>query len=624
MDIAAEIISDLIKNMTTKLLTSCSDVIRDQAKKLSIDLHITFKTYLKKSIEKYSTIKTLIYRDVPKELDTIYIPIELEMSGIASWSSSHRRIDTSNVSAVLEISNAILVEGIAGKGKSTLFQHMFIDIIKNKDIGYIPILIECKNLSECSVMQYLYKELQWFEFKLEEKYFEYALKSGCFILLFDGFDEIPDKNRHQIKFEIQKMQAKFSDNFFIVSSRPFGDYGQSWQQFTILRCRDLSENQAITLISKLEFDNEIKQLFISDLKSGLYKSHYSFASNPLLLTMMFLLWRDYGEVPLKKYLFYEYTFEVLFRNHDFSKGGFKRETATNLSSSEFKKIFSLFCFNTYFKSKYSFSEEEFRGFVEESISKTINGISSDAFMEDLCMHVCLILKDGLSFTFTHRSFQEYFTSFFIHKLSSDKQLLVCKRLCKTDNYYQHTSILQMFFAMDPDAYRFNVALPFLNQMESDWNNDDKVLFYFKKFFKIIVTYDFSEDQEFTYQKAEVRIEPNTWYKLIELFFTSPYRYISVENNELAAELFLKPGDNKIYNLSPHEQPTGANQNEYRWEYPVESIFVDDSLAHLRSLLLNFITNHPVWSWLKLLSEQASKLESDSYQQMLDIISIVTE
>ena len=246
-------------------------------------------------------------------------------------------------------------------------------------------------------------------------------------------------------------------------------------------------------------------------------------------------------------------------------------------------------------------------------------------MEDLCMHVCLMLKDGLSFTFTHRSFQEYFTSFFIHKLSADKQLLVCKRLCKTGDYYQHTSILQMFFAMDSDAYRFNVALPFLNQMESDLNNNgDKVLFYFKKFFRIIVTYDFEEDHEFTYQKAEVIIKPYTWYKLIELFFTSPYSYISVVDNELAAELFLRPGDNKIYNLSPHEQPNGGNQNEFRWEYPVESIFMDDGLAHLRPLLLNFITNHPIWPWIKQLSELASKLESDSCQQMLDIISVLTE
>lgn len=88
------------------------------------------------------------------------------------------------------------------------------------------------------------------------------------------------------------------------------------------------------------------------LDERLYDNHTSFASNPLLLSIMLLTFDNYAEIPEKLHLFYANAFETLYSKHDATKAGYRRELRCSLSFDYFKKAFACFCFLTYYQGKF--------------------------------------------------------------------------------------------------------------------------------------------------------------------------------------------------------------------------------------------------------------------------------
>ncbi len=64
-----------------------------------------------------------------------------------------------------------------------------------------------------------------------------------------------------------------------------------WNQFEELYSNPLSKEQALSLIKKIEYDQNIKEKFYKELDEYLYDKYETFASNPLLLTIMLLTFR---------------------------------------------------------------------------------------------------------------------------------------------------------------------------------------------------------------------------------------------------------------------------------------------------------------------------------------------
>ena len=101
------------------------------------------------------------------------------------------------------------------------------------------------------------------------------------------------------------------------------------------------------MINKLpNIDSDKKTAFCSLLDQGGFKKYNEIASNPLLLTLMFMVFMSKGKLPSKAYQFYEKAYEVLFYEHDSIKGYKDRIYQTKLKRLEFSKILSEFCFIT--------------------------------------------------------------------------------------------------------------------------------------------------------------------------------------------------------------------------------------------------------------------------------------
>ena len=241
-----------------------------------------------------------------------------------------------------------------------------------------------------------------------------------------------------------------------------------------------TKKQVLSLINKIEFDEKIKMRFLTALDENLYEKHTSFASNPLLLSIMLLTFDNYAEIPEKLHLFYANAFETLYSKHDATKSGYRRQMQCSLSYDLFKKVFSYFCFVTYSQGKLEFTYDELLS-VLNKIKKSVATFNSSDYVQDLVNCLCVLYKDGLNYKFTHRSFQEYFTAIFLKELDDQNMQKMGVALVKQDCFRaQHDSVFTMLRDMAEYRFEQNILLPIVVELESECEDANMFDFYFKK------------------------------------------------------------------------------------------------------------------------------------------------
>ena len=210
----------------------------------------------------------------------------------------------------------------------------------------------------------------------------------------------------------------------------------------------LEKEQAIALIKKLDFwDKTAKRDFMAALDRSLFYSHYEFASNPLLLTIMLMTYSSFGEVPAKMHVFYSKAYETMARLHDATKGSFKRPLYTNLTPEDFAKCFAQFCARTYTEEQLVFDARSFFAYMERVLKKApvdVSGIKAWDFLKDLTDNLCIMYQEGNKYYFIHRSFQEYFAA--LHFAS-----VYDERLKKVGDFFEkasHRSYPELFMGVN--------------------------------------------------------------------------------------------------------------------------------------------------------------------------------
>ncbi|EOL49920.1 NACHT domain-containing protein [Enterococcus caccae] len=399
--------------------------------------HLNFKTeeefgtiyfeYLEKSFDKYSKVKTLLYKNTPKNLYSFFEPMNLRLG---------KKIitDTSNSENIVRINKKLFITGTGGIGKSMMMKHILLDTIKNET--FIPIFIELKELNndpDSSVEEFVYSSINQIKLNISFEQFEYTLTLGKYLFLFDGLDEVDPQYYQNIERNLKKFSDKYDSNNFIVSSRPV-DNIIGWNEFHEYKIEKLDKKQALSLINKLEFDTSIKRKFYQQLKNNLYEEHESFASIPLLLIIMLLTYTDGGEIPSNLIGFYEQAYVALFYQHDASKSGFTRNMKTKniLDIEQFKKILAYIAFKSFFKSSINMKKGELFGYLEKYRCKEHIQFSPSDFVEDAVKSVCLLVQEGEYYKFSHRSFQEYFSALYVETLKDDMQQKLFKAWISND------------------------------------------------------------------------------------------------------------------------------------------------------------------------------------------------
>lgn len=335
-----------------------------------------------------------------------------------------------------------------------------------KGHSYYPVFFELRSLNRLPkkkgmLLSEVFSSIQVCCETLTRGQFNHGLKSGAFYFLLDGFDELNQEIREQISDEITALARNHNKCVLLVTSRPSDEF-VSWEGFTEAKLLPFDLEKVVEYIAKLSFDEDKKRDFLADLEGGLFEKNKDFLSNPLLSAMMLLTYDSFGEIPEKRHIFYAKCFDVLAREHDASKGRYKRELFSNLAMDQIEKAFMFFCAVSYVERIFAFNDEQMVRFVDEAIAAC--GFEADTadVIGDFRESISIMERVGLLYEFAHRSFQEYFYAKFV---VADRKLSLEQKIGWLTQSFSSDDTIEMIADMDRTYFEDEFLLPNIKKLD---------------------------------------------------------------------------------------------------------------------------------------------------------------
>ncbi len=217
----------------------------------------------------------------------------------------------------------VVLMGSPGAGKSTFVKFLTAGLANSglRNPVLPSVVIKCRNYARDgfsgSIVSYASKQLTAELQPVTESAMDALLLTGKIAIIFDGLDEITDLPRRQDMVKrIHRLTAQFPSASVLVTTREVGYVNASLNPkvFRSVRLQEFSydqieeyckrwfdKNNRIPLVDHFIADSEA----VSDLRS-----------NPLLLSLLCILYRDSGAIPANRRGIYRECAQLLFHKWD--------------------------------------------------------------------------------------------------------------------------------------------------------------------------------------------------------------------------------------------------------------------------------------------------------------------
>lgn len=308
-------------------------------------------------------------------------------------------------------SNAVILEGTAGQGKSILLRWLLGREIRNG--SRLPLFIELRKLGDITLKEHIISSFSdLLDIPRSEAIFYEFARAGKISLLLDGYDEIPSESNQQITGSIESFAEKFPEARIVVTSRPKAGLENS-PYFDVIPIAKLAKEDFDSFFEKiLGKDKVLAKRLCTAINSSKFAIG-SLVSTPLLATLLTIVYRAHQKIPTDFAEFYDELFQILLVRHDRSKPGYERKRKTNLSDREMQQVFEAFCYKTKAQRLTSIPKQKALEISAESI-KTVGCVCNEThFLNDIKNVTCLLSEEGSQVDFLHQSVQEFFAARYI-------------------------------------------------------------------------------------------------------------------------------------------------------------------------------------------------------------------
>lgn len=433
-----------------------------------------FADYATIQAERHSKLNTIVLGH-QKLLHDLYIPLTLITGDKSSKNSSEQKsilIDRLRTE-LLPKEDRILITDTAGMGKSTLSKFLFLQSLR---AGFaVPIFLELRHLSiQTTALALIQRQLNTAPISEDEPKFakrqvERVFHKGGLLIIFDGYDEIPFKDREAVTSDLKDFIAKYPKNYFIITSRP--ETGLlAFPAFKRFNIRSLNKDESFALIRKYDAGGGRAEQLISKLDGKDFKAVQEFLKNPLLTSLLYRSFEYKQSVAIKKHVFYRQVFDALFEWHDATKDGYNtREKRSGLDMDTFHRVLRIVGFVSIMKGQVEGDTDTILSWIRSAKEVCSNcRFAESDFLDDLVRAVPIFAKDGDYYRWSHKSLAEYFAAQYICTEGKAQQGQLLTAFTENGKGSRFANVLDQIYDIDIIAFRTHLVAPLSASFREYW------------------------------------------------------------------------------------------------------------------------------------------------------------
>ncbi|MCR8561606.1 SMEK domain-containing protein [Mucilaginibacter sp. BJC16-A38] len=325
----------------------------------------------------------------------------------------------------------LVILGNPGAGKSSIIKYSICKILEgdeavfsNNDIyRYLPFRIELHRYNQVKVAH----NIGFAEFLVQTLASEYQtnisleriIKILTFfpcLIFFDGIDEIFDiQERINVRNDIENFASTYPDARIVVTSR-FESYEEvAFKDFHELEVKNFNQEQLTSYVQKWytqeEQDTGRRQKEITGCLAQLTQVDEELKFNPLLLSLILILYRNELELPTNKLAIYEGCTNTIVEHRDDKEKKLKISLQINNKASVFSSIAFWQFDNPNKRINNSVVQQHIKAYLLKNGEIEDERLANKAAIEFL--EFAKLRSIYFENKFTHKTFLEYFTAYYI-------------------------------------------------------------------------------------------------------------------------------------------------------------------------------------------------------------------
>ncbi len=312
----------------------------------------------------------------------------------------------------------LMLLGKPGAGKTTLLKYTALKCSQG-DIfdDLVPIFVTLRQYagseSQPRILDYITQDFRTYSIG-DELTIKQLLQHGRAILFLDGLDEVREDDLHRVLEDLRSFSEQYYNNRFVITSR-LGAQEYIFEKFTEVEVANFQPLQISHFAQRWFVGNSRHiELFLRKVEDN--RPIHELATNPLLLTLLCLVFDEYGDFPTNRSELYREGLDVLLKKWDAKRNIERHQIYKNLSMQRKEDLLAQVAYTTFNQGDYFFRQVDLERYITDyirnlpkaNIDEDALQLDSEAIVKAIeSQHGLFVERAKGIYSFSHLTFQEY-------------------------------------------------------------------------------------------------------------------------------------------------------------------------------------------------------------------------